>query len=272
MNKLTYMFIGAHPDDADIHFGGTTILLKELGHDVVYVSVTDGSAGHQTMNRKELAERRYAETQKVAERLGIKYIVMDTPDGELVADLDARYKLIKVIRENKPDVIVSPRPNDYHPDHRATGELVQDCSFLLTVPLVCPDTPRLERNPYIFYHQDGFTKPTELRPDILVDISSVIDKKMQNIALHESQIFEWLPFINQFADETPKPTDDYVEWMKRHWGNPGRSSRFTTNLDGPEVKYLEVFECCEYGSKVTPDIAKRLFPFSTVNFSEVGGK
>ena len=247
-------------------------MLKELGHEVIFVSVTDGSAGHQTMGRKELAARRYAETQKVAERLSITYIVMGTPDGDLVADLRARHELIKVIREHKPDVIISPRPNDYHPDHRATGQLVQDCSFLLTVPLVCPDAPRLARNPYIFYHQDGFTKPTELRPDILVDISAVIDKKMQNIALHESQIFEWLPFINNFADETPRPSDDYVDWMKLHWGNPGRSSRFAVNFDDPDVKHLEVFECCEYGSKVTPDIAKQLFPFARVNFSEVGGK
>lgn len=267
MNKLTYMFIGAHPDDADIEFGGTAILLKELGHDIVFVSATDGSAGHQTIQRKELAERRYAETQKVAEHLGITYLVMDTPDGELVPDLETRHKLIKVIREHEPDVIISPRLNDYHPDHRAAGQLVQDCSFLLTVPLVCPEVPRLEKNPYIFYHQDDYTKPTEFSPDVLVDISSVIDKKMQSLALHESQIFEWLPFINGYKDETPTPTDDYLEWMKRHWGDTGGASRFAKLLNNPEARYLEVFERCEYGSKVTPEIAKELFPFCKVNFS-----
>lgn len=267
MHKLTYMFIGAHPDDADIEFGGTAILLKQLGHEIVFVSATDGSAGHQTMGRKELAERRYGETQKVAKRLGIKYVVMDTPDGELVADLATRHKLIKVIRRHKPDVIISPRLNDYHPDHRATGQLVQDCSFLLTVPLVCPDTPRLERNPYIFYHQDDYTKPSEFSPDVLVDISSVIDKKMQNLALHESQIFEWLPFINRYKDETPKSSDDYLEWMKRHWGDTGEASRFVSLLNNPKAQHLEVFECCEYGSKVTPEIARKLFPFGVVNLS-----
>src|SRR5262249_51713074 len=150
------MFIGAHPDDADIQFGGTTILLRELGHHVVFVSVTDGSAGHQSMDRESLAARRLVEKQAVAKHLGISYVVMDARDGELVADLENRYRLIKVIREHKPDVIVSPRPNDYHPDHRATGQLTQDCSYLLTVPLVCPEASPLERNPYIFYHQDNF--------------------------------------------------------------------------------------------------------------------
>ena len=271
MSTFTYMFVGAHPDDADIEFGGTAILLKDLGHDVVFVSVTVGSAGHQSMERKALAERRYAETQKVAKHLGITYIVMDVPDGELVADLPTRHKLIRVIRQHKPDVIVSPRPNDYHPDHRAAGQLVQDCSFLLTVPLVCPDAPRLESNPYIFFNQDGFRKPTEIQPDVLIDTSSVIDRKMQSLALHESQIFEWLSFINHFKDDTPKPTDDYLDWMKCHWGDPGHPSRFAGLLNNSS-QYIEVLECCEYGSEVTPEIAKELFPFAKINFQKVGSK
>jgi len=267
----TYMFIGAHPDDADIDFGGTALLLKELGHYIVFVSVTDGSAGHQSLGREEVAARRRKEAEKVAHHLGVAYVVMDTPDGELVPDLATRHKLIQVIREHQPDVIVSHRPNDYHPDHRATGQLTQDCSFLLTVPLICPAVPALRKNPYIFYIQDGFTRPNELRPDILIDIGSVIDRKMQSLALHESQIFEWLPYINRFEDKTPKPTDDYLDWMKRHWGDPGRSSRFANQLDSP-AEYLEALECCEYGSAVTPEIAQELFPFAGISFTSVGRK
>jgi len=272
MHKLTYMFIGAHPDDADIEFGGTAILLKDLGHEIVFVSATDGSAGHQAMNRKELAARRLGETQKVSQHLGISYVVMDVLDGELVPDLATRHELIKIIRQCKPDVIISPRPNDYHPDHRATGQLVQDCSFLLTVPLVCPDVPRLERNPYILYHQDDFTKPTELNPDVLVDITPVIDRKMESLALHQSQIFEWLPFIDRYDDEIPDPAGDYVAWMKRHWGNPGDPIRFKGLLNNPDTEYMEVFECCEYGSNITPEIAQEIFPFGFVNFSQKAGR
>jgi LmbE family N-acetylglucosaminyl deacetylase len=271
-NQLTYMFVGAHPDDADIESGGIAILLKQLGHEIVFVSVTDGSAGHQSMTRPELAERRRGETQNVAEHLGITYIVMDTPDGELVADLETRHKLMKVIREHKPDVIIAPRPNDYHPDHRATGQLIQDCSFMLTVPLVCPEVPALEKSPYIFYIQDGFTRPNELRPDVLVDIGPVIDQKMHSLALHQSQVFEWLPFIDHYEDATPSPDGDYLEWMKRHWGDPGRGSRFAGLLDNPEAKYLEVLECCEYGEHITPEIAAQLFPFAKINLSKVGSK
>lgn len=268
MNKLTYMIIGAHPDDADIDSGGVAILLKQHGHDVVFVSLTDGSAGHQTMGRKELAERRYAETQKVAEFLGITYVVMDSPDGELIADLTTRHKLIKVIREHRPDVIISPRPNDYHPDHRATGQLVQDCAFMLTVPAVCSEVQRLERNPYIFYGQDHFTKPAPFIPDVLIDITPVIDKKMESLSNHESQVFEWLPFIYPIAEPVPEARDEKLEFVKRHWGYPGGSERFVSLFNDPAVKFAEGLEHCEYGSKVTREVAQKLFPFAKINFTE----
>lgn len=266
MNTLTYMFIGAHPDDADIDCGGTALLLKQSGHTVVFVSLTDGSAGHQDMGREELAARRKEEAQKVSQRLGIKYEIMDNFDGDLVASLENRRKLIRLIRSHKPDVIISPRPNDYHPDHRATGQLVQDCSFLLTVPMICPDIPPLKQNPYIFYHHDKFSKPTPFTPEILVDITSIIDQKMQNVALHESQIFEWMPFIEHFDDQTPSPQAGYLDWMKRHFGNYGGVERFLSLLNKPEAKYLEAFERCEYGSPVTVEVAKQLFPFAVINF------
>ncbi len=266
MSNYTYMFIGAHPDDADIHFGGTTILLRELGHDVVFVSVTDGSAGHQTMGRKELAARRLAETQEVAKFLDIRYVVMDTPDGELVPDLATRHKLIKLIREIKPDVIISPRPNDYHPDHRAAGQLVQDCSFMLTVPLTVPEVPRLEKNPYIFYNQDTFTKPTRFTPEIITDITPVIDKKMESLSHHVSQVFEWLPFIYGMTEAVPDGKEERIEFCKRGWGNRGGMLSFVPLLNKPDAKFAEALERCEYGSKVTPEIAKELFPFSAINF------
>jgi len=259
------MFIGGHPDDADNKFGGTAILLKQLGNDSIFVSVTDGSAGHQSMGRQELATRRRAEAQRVAEHLGIRYIVMDSVDGELVPDLATRSKLVRLIREYKPDVLISHQPNDFHPDHRAAGQLVMDCSFLLTVPLVCPEVPALSNAPYVFYIHGS--RPNEFRPDILVNIDTVIDQKMHSLALHESQIFEWLPFIGHFSDTTPRPTDDYLDWMKQHWGDPGRVSRFAERHADTGVTHLEALECCEYGSKVTPEIAKQLFPFATVTLS-----
>ncbi len=264
------MFIGAHPDDADMDFGGTAILLKQLGHEIIFVSVTDGSAGHQTMDRKALAVRRRAETQKVAEFLGVTYVVRDAVDGELVADIPTRKKLIKLIREYKPDVVISPRPADYHPDHRAVGELVQDSSYLLTVPLVCPETPRLERNPYIFHHQDDFSSPTPFKPEILIDITSVFTKKMESLTNHESQVFEWLPFIESIKEPVPETPAERIEFLKQQHGfMTSDSSRFIPLFNKPDVQQVEALERSEYGSKVTPEIAKKLFPFAKVNLSKL---
>jgi LmbE family N-acetylglucosaminyl deacetylase len=267
MNELTYMFIGAHPDDADIQFGGTAILLKDLGYRVIFVSLTDGSAGHQVMARQELAERRYAEAQKVAAFLGIEYVVMDGVDGELTPNLENRRKLMALIRMNKPDVIISPRPVDYHPDHRAVSQLVQDCSFLLTVPLISSEVPHMDRMPYIFHHQDDFQKPAEFVPDILVDITPIIDRKMASLAHHESQVFEWLPFIRHTQAAALESHEDRIEFLKRHWGDPGRVSRFRSLLENPHAEYIEAFERCEYGADVTEDIAQQLFPFARLNFT-----
>jgi LmbE family N-acetylglucosaminyl deacetylase len=264
MKKYTYMFIGAHPDDADIDFGGTAILLKRLGHNIVFVSVTDGSAGHQTMNRQMLSARRHAETQSVARFLDITYLVMDGVDGELMPDLAMRHKLIKQIRTHKPDVIVCPRPSDYHPDHRAAGQLVQDCSFLLTVPAVCPEVPRLERAPYIFYHQDNFTKPIPFTPEILVDITPAYDKKIESFSHHESQAFEWLPFIESIEESVPDDPIKRMNFLKHHRGFMSDSSQFISLFNNPAVQQVEALERCEYGAKTTKKIAEQLFPFAVV--------
>ena len=143
----------------------------------------------------------------------------------------------------------------------------QDSSFLLTVPLCCPDVPRLEKNPYIFYNQDIFTKPNSFTPDIIVNITSVIDKKMESLSLHVSQVFEWLPFIYPITEAIPQDKKGQIEFCKRNWGNRGGALRFLPLLNDPDAKYAETLERCEYGSKVTPDIAKELFPFATINFS-----
>lgn len=86
-------------------------------------------------------------------------------DGRLTPSLEARETLMRTIRNFKPDVIFTNRACDYHPDHRATGQLVQDCSYLMGVPAICPDTPVLRKTPTILYWADGFTDPKPFRSD-----------------------------------------------------------------------------------------------------------
>ena len=135
--KLNIVVIGAHPDDCDIKMGGTAILFAQMGHNVKFISVTNGDAGHFEKGGGALAKIRRNEALEAGKRFGIKdYKVLDNHDAELFPTLNIRHQLIREIRSFNADIVVSHRPVDYHPDHRYTGILVQDSAYLVIVPNV----------------------------------------------------------------------------------------------------------------------------------------
>src|SRR5690606_12869706 len=175
---LRIIMIGAHPDDCDQDGGGTAILFAKLGHAVKFVSVTNGDAGHQSQGGGILAKRRIAEAKEAGKRFGVTYDVLDNHDGTLLPTLEIRLQVIRKIREWNADVVIAPRPNDYHPDHRYTGVLVQDAAYMVAVPNVAADTPPLEKNPVFLYFQDYFQRPNPFRPDVAIDITPVFAQKI----------------------------------------------------------------------------------------------
>lgn len=265
---IRIIMIGAHPDDCDLDGGGTAILFASMGYAVKFVSVTNGDAGHQSEGGGALAKRRTAEAKEAGRRFGVEYDVLDNHDGELTPSLEVRRQLIRKIREWRADVVIAPRPNDYHPDHRYTAVLVQDAAYMVAVPNVAPDVPALTKNPVFLYFQDNFQRPNPFRPDIAVDITSVFDKKVYAISAHQSQVFEWLPWIGGYAAEVPASPADRLAWLTK------RLARlWTVNMDvsaslekwyGKEqasmAKYAEAFEVCEYGKQPNAGEIKRLFP------------
>ena len=264
--KLRIIMIGAHPDDCDIDGGGTAILYAKMGHAVKFVSVTNGDAGHQKMKGAPLAKRRLGEAKEAGRRFGVEYDVLDNHDGLLEPTLAVRLQVIKKIREWDADIVFAPRPNDYHPDHRYTGVLVQDAAFMVTVPNIAPETPALKKNPVFVYFQDRFQKPSPFRPDITVDISSVYDQKVHALDAHVSQVYEWLPWIAHYSEEVPTDTAARKKWLHTHSVVP-LSPEVKTSLEkwyGKEhadnVKYAEAFEICEYGAQPNEAEQKRLFP------------
>jgi LmbE family N-acetylglucosaminyl deacetylase len=266
-SKLNIIVIGAHPDDADNKSGGTAALFAEMGHNVKFVSVTNGDAGHYNKGGGHLAKIRRAEAEKAAKELGIKeYTVLDNHDGELLPTLDVRHQIIREIRNWNADVVLSPRPADYHPDHRYTGILVQDAAYLVIVPNVTPDTPPLEKNPVFLYLEDRFQKPYPFQPDIAIDITSTFDKKMQALSAHESQMFEWLPWTSNTLEEVPEGADERQEYMSKNWSGsitPDEREalkKWYGKKKGAEIKYAESFEVCEYGRQPTEEEIMRLFP------------
>ena len=264
--KIRIIMFGAHPDDCDEKSGGTAALFAQMGYAVKFVSVTNGDAGHQTMKGEELAKRRYVETQEVAKRLGISYDVLDNHDGLLLPTLDVRLQIIKKIREWKADIVMAPRPNDYHPDHRYTGVLVQDAAYMVAVPNIAPETPAPAKNPLFLYFEDHFQRPNPFRPDIAVDITSTYDKKIAGLHAHVSQMYEWLPWIGGYLVEVPEGKEARIAWLsKRSAGviTPQiRASlvKWYGKEHADKVKYAEAFEICEYGAQPDDERIRQLFP------------
>src|SRR4029077_16217094 len=176
--KLRIIAFGAHPDDCDIRAAGTAVKFAAMGHHVKFVAVTNGDAGHQGEGGGMLAKRRRAEAMESGRRLGVTYEVLDNHDGELLPTLEVRQQITRRIRQWGADIVLAPRPNDYHPDHRYTGVLVQDAAYMVVVPNVCPDTPPLYNNPVFFYFEDGFQRPQPFRPDVAIAIDDVFSKKI----------------------------------------------------------------------------------------------
>jgi len=265
---LRIIVFGAHPDDCDGDAGGTAALWAAKGHAVKFVSLTNGDAGHQSEGGGALARRRRAEAQEAGRRLGIaEYEVLDNHDGELEPTLAVRQQVIRRIRQWKADLVIAPRPNDYHPDHRYTGVVVQDSAYMVVVPNVCPDTPPLRRNPVFLYSQDGFQRPNPFRPDVAVAIDSVIEQKIRAFDAHVSQVYEWLPWVEGTLDSVPKDPVARLAWL--HQWRRGRplpddvkaALRKWYGAKADLVKDAEAFEVCEYGSRPTEAELRRLFPF-----------
>jgi LmbE family N-acetylglucosaminyl deacetylase len=269
--KLRIICFGAHPDDCELQAGGVGAMWAAKGHHVKLVSVTNGDIGHWRDAGGPLAVRRKTEVEAADKRLGVITEVLDIHDGELLPTVENRRTLTRLIREWRADIVMGPRPNDYHPDHRYTGVLVQDAAYMVTVPFFCPDVPYLKSNPVFLYYPDGFQKPNPFQPDIAVSIDSVIEKKLDALDIMESQFLEG--GANGSVDLIPS---DPVKLQGRRKEvrdgfanrNKNVAQKYRAKLvefygkdQADKVQYAEAFEICEYGRRPNTSELKRLFPF-----------
>lgn len=264
--KLRVIAFGAHPDDCDIRAGGLAAKYAEAGHLVKFVSVTNGDAGHQSEGGGMLADRRRKEAHESGRRLGIEYEVLDNADGELLPTLEVRRQIIRLIREWDADVVLAPRPNDYHPDHRYTGVLVQDASYMVTVPNLISDTPALRKNPLFLSYADRFRRPNPFRPDIVISIDDVIEKKYLALDAHVSQFYEWLAWHAGVLDEVPREPAKRLEWLKARRSFEVRSEwkdalRKRYGAQADSIRHAEAFEITEYGLQPSEEQIRKLLPF-----------
>ncbi|WP_049972668.1 PIG-L deacetylase family protein [Haladaptatus cibarius] len=269
---LRVLVVGAHPDDCDLKAGGVACKYADRGHDVLFVSMTNGAAGHHELAGQTLVQRRRSEAVASADVAGVEFEQFDIPDGRLQPSLEHRERLIELVREFRPDLVLTHRPNDYHPDHRYTAQLVRDAAYLVAVPNICPTTPALDENPVFAYLSDTFDRPYPFSPDVVVDIDDVVERKFEMLDCHESQMYEWLPFVEDDLENVPDDPDARFEWL-RDGGLPhvealtDVADRYRDCLverygeDAETVEYAEAFEASEYGRPLTDEVAERLFPF-----------
>lgn len=267
-NSLNILVIGAHPDDPEFGVGGTAYKWIQKGHNVVFVSVTNGNAGHHELTATKLERTRRAEARRAGDLIGAEYIILDIDDGKLMPTLENRLKIIRLIREQQADVVITHRPYDYHPDHRYTGQLVLDAAYMVTVPTILPNIPRLERNPMFLYMMDIFTQPTPFSPDVCVDLDDVIEIKLDLLHQHTSQFYEWGPWIRGILDQVPEGEEDKRAWMGDMWRTRFTAEPYREKLieiygrqRGRRINYAECFQDSEYGVRLTKENMNYYFPF-----------
>ena len=267
---MNILLIGAHPDDSEVIAGGSIALWCAAGYTVSIVSMTNGDKGHQTLSGSALAKRRKEESLLSAELVGARSIVMDTPDGELEPTLERRKQVVRLIRECQADLVITHRPNDYHPDHRYTAQVVQDAAYMVTVPQFEPEIPPLSSNPTFMYFMDRFKRPYPFSPDVAVDVDSVMKMKWKLFDAMESQFYEWLPWHMKVLDSVPESPEDRLAWLESQWGpmladiteklRPALEKWYTPE-HAASVQYAECFEISEYGHQPSHEELLKLFPF-----------
>jgi len=253
---LRVLVFGAHPDDAEFHGGGLLALHRARGNRVRIISVTDGSAGHQSMGRNELAARRRTEAANAAAIIGCEVNVWSNPDGEIEPSLAIRHQVIREIRTFEPDLVLTHRIHDYHPDHRAVGLLVRDACYMVRVPNVVPDTHALANDPVVACFADFFSQPAPFRADAKVDVEPVSDEMNAMLDCHVSQVYEWIPHTLGRDGEVPSDPTQRRAWLPEFYGR----ARAVARRFAPEYRLAEAFEISEYARKPKPEELPLLFP------------
>jgi LmbE family N-acetylglucosaminyl deacetylase len=221
---MRVLAVGAHPDDLEILCGGTLARFVAEGHEVVMCNATLGNRGSFQHSSSEIAEIRLREARRAAELAGATHVTLGLTDGEVDAsDRAQRLAVVDLVREARPDLILTHWPNDYMSDHNEVSRLVFDCSFHATLPLLETGKPYHDTVTPIYYMDTvmgvGFL-PTEY-----VDVTSTIESKIAMLEAHETQL----------------------TWLREHDGvDIVEQMRTTTRFRGQQcgVDYAEGFAPC----------------------------
>lgn len=257
---LRVMVIFAHPDEGEIYTGGITALYTELGHQVKFMSLTNGDAGHYSMEPEELAKRRYKEAMNAKEILGLEdYEVLDYHDGVLKNTEEIRQKVLKSISEFNPDIVFTYYPAlGGHNDNMTSGWIVRDVAGKM-------DSESL---PVFIYVRDFHTGRFSYIPDFGIIIDKVWETKLAACGAHESQVVEYNPNLEGVLDEVLASKEKQREFLIHNTYpyskvTPGiflALSKWYGEKKASGVKYAEAFEIAEFGRQISDAEVLKLFP------------
>ncbi|MCI4438684.1 PIG-L family deacetylase [archaeon] len=185
------LVIQAHPDDAEYFIGGTIAKMVTEGCTVSYVTITDGSKGTFDINAdpKTLSETRKKEQRAAADVLGVSELFfLDYPDGDLYPSLELREKLIKIIRTTKPNIVMALDawlPYEAHPDHRVAGLMASEATVFAGMPNFYKEQVLSGLKPHT---PEKMLLFATYSPNVFIDITKFLEKKVDAIMKHESQL------------------------------------------------------------------------------------
>ena len=182
---MRVLAVGAHPDDLEILCAGTLAKYARRGDHVSMAVATNGEVGSATLPKKEIAEIRREEAAAAAKVIGADFYWMNHPDEFLFSTERTRLTFLDLVRQSRPDAIITHAPTDYHPDHRATGGILWDIRVMTTVPNIKTAHPPCQRIPEIFYMET--LAGIDFVPQHYVDISETFALKQEMLACHKSQ-------------------------------------------------------------------------------------
>lgn len=234
---MNVLAIGCHPDDIEVSCAGTMAKYAARGDKVTVCHVANGNLGHEIIQPPELRDMRREEARKAGSLAGIEVVTCDVGDV-MVYNQDKRQRdlVVDVIRKYQPDVIITHSPDDYMPDHVAVSHLVFDASFAASVPNYKTEVPGKAAITPIYYMDN--LAGVNFMPTEYVDISETIEKKMEMLECHESQM-KWMRDHDHI---------DFAEFVRT-------CARFRGLQCG--VQYAEAFRTCVAWPKVVP---ARLLP------------
>ncbi len=270
---LNVLVIFAHPDEGEIYAGGITTLYTQLGHRVKFLSITNGDAGHWSMDPVALAKRRYQEAMGAKRILGLAdYEVLDYHDGKLKNSPEIRQIVASRIEAWKADVVflfypITSVPGG-HNDNMQAGEIVRDAAALL----------KMEHMPAFLYMRDFFTTGFSHIPDIAVNIEEVWETKLLALKAHESQVVEYNPHADGILEEvlnSPEKRQQYLFYNAYPYSRVTPDIRITLGKwygqeAAKSMQWAEAFEFSDFGRQLDNSAIAEIFPMLGKVFSVPG--